>query len=74
MLTTWLVFDSTNSLLMFMRCANVAAVDANRYRTVRKRLFLPIALRAFVLIELPLSAQFLLERSAVGWRWMRMLS
>ena len=43
---------------LFMRRSNVAAIDANRDRTVRQRLLLPIVFRAFVLIELPLSAQF----------------
>src|ERR1035437_7697778 len=46
---------------LFMRRSNVAAIDANRDRTVRKRLLPPPVFRAFVLIELPLSAQFLLD-------------
>src|SRR5664280_2475132 len=46
---------------LFMRRSNVAAIDANRDRTVRQRLLLPIVFRAFLLIELPLSAQFLLD-------------
>jgi hypothetical protein len=44
-----------------MRRSSVAAIDANRDRSVQQRLLLPIVFRAFVLIELPLSAQFLLD-------------
>ncbi len=46
---------------LLMRRSDVATIDANRDRTVRQRLFLPIVFRAFVLVELPLSAQFLLD-------------
>src|ERR1017187_1355460 len=46
---------------LFMRCSNVAAIDARRDRAVRQRLLLPVVFRAFILIQLPLIAQFLLD-------------
>jgi len=44
-----------------MRCYNVTAIDAHRDRAVRQRLLLPVVFRAFLLIQVPLIAQFLLD-------------
>jgi hypothetical protein len=46
---------------LFVRGANVAAIDADRDRTVGQRLLFPILLRSLKQIQLSLVTEFLLD-------------